>query len=477
MIQIKKTILTLALLITAVTGARADQLASSYSSDATLNNVTVSASMEVTIATGVTVTINNGLNITSGTLTVTGPGTLVVTGAKGNNGASGWEGSNGSNGGVAISGNIIVQGGATVTATGGTGGNGGWGEDMERSASSGSAGKAFANDVDFTQTTGYSVTNGTSTIESVLNQRKVVISGGSEPAAATTYTVSLKDGVKDADKWTISPNPAEEGQTVTLKYNGRLKVKGVTATTDAGAPAAAMPMLTLGSMPNGGDPFSGSSGSETDFSPTFSEGQQVAVFYQNTSGHTVKVLSDALTASDISNEGKSATINVTIDDADKTQPVTYFYPATMTNDDYPSLMAKGSINFNFKAQSGTEASLSTVRNCCKGSGAWDGNALPSVSMASQIAIWKLTMTHVSGMIAAQKVTVKVGGNKVAEASASGTYFAYPIDIYLALNPATMGTGTLRIEADEFGTIYYYQKDGGVSLTAGKFYQSAVELKR
>ena len=234
--------------------------------------------------------------------------------------------------------------------------------------------------------------------------------------------------------------------------------------------AATAPTLTLGEMTQGGDPLNNGSGSETYYSPTFSEGQQVAVFYKNTSGQTVKVLSDALTASDISNEGKSATINVTIDDADKTQPVTYFYPATMAKDD-------GSINFDFTAQSGTEASLSTVRNCCKGSGAWDGNALPSVSMASQIDIWKLTMTGGNGMIMAQKVTVKVGGNKVAEASASGVYFAYPIDIYLALNPATMGTGTLRIEADEFGTIYYYQKDGGVSLTAGKFYQSAVELKR
>ena len=55
-------------------------------------------------------------------------------------------------------------------------------------------------------------------------------------AAPAGYTVSLKDGVKDADKWTISPNPAEEGQTVTLQYTGRLKVKGVTATSDA-APA------------------------------------------------------------------------------------------------------------------------------------------------------------------------------------------------------------------------------------------------
>ena len=29
--------------------------------------------------------------------------------------------------------------------------------------------------------------------------------------AQDTYKVSMKDGVKDADKWTISPNPAEEG--------------------------------------------------------------------------------------------------------------------------------------------------------------------------------------------------------------------------------------------------------------------------
>ena len=57
-------------------------------------------------------------------------------------------------------------------------------------------------------------------------------------AAPAGYTVSLKDGVKDADKWTISPNPAEEGQTVTLQYNGRLKVKGVTATSDAAAAEA-----------------------------------------------------------------------------------------------------------------------------------------------------------------------------------------------------------------------------------------------
>ena len=47
--------------------------------------------------------------------------------------------------------------------------------------------------------------------------------------------------MKDADKWTISPNPAEEGQTVTLQYTGRLKVKGVTATSDEKPAEASVP--------------------------------------------------------------------------------------------------------------------------------------------------------------------------------------------------------------------------------------------
>ena len=52
------------------------------------------------------------------------------------------------------------------------------------------------------------------------------------------YKVKMKEGVTDADKWTITPAEATTtgvtaGTTVTLKYNGRLKVKSVTATTDA----------------------------------------------------------------------------------------------------------------------------------------------------------------------------------------------------------------------------------------------------
>ena len=55
------------------------------------------------------------------------------------------------------------------------------------------------------------------------------------PAAPTGYTITLAEGTEDADKWTISANPAEEGATVTVTYNGTKKVKSVKATSDAKA--------------------------------------------------------------------------------------------------------------------------------------------------------------------------------------------------------------------------------------------------
>ena len=66
----------------------------------------------------------------------------------------------------------------------------------------------------------------------------------------TTYSVKMKDGTVDAKNWSIASGEKSatgdaadgltglsEGDAVTLQYNGRLKVKGVKATSDA-APAA-----------------------------------------------------------------------------------------------------------------------------------------------------------------------------------------------------------------------------------------------
>ena len=67
-------------------------------------------------------------------------------------------------------------------------------------------------------------------------------------SAISPLYATLKDGVKDADKWTVKVGEGEAqalpigglkgdgSETVTLQYNGRLKVKGVKATSEA-APA------------------------------------------------------------------------------------------------------------------------------------------------------------------------------------------------------------------------------------------------
>ena len=65
---------------------------------------------------------------------------------------------------------------------------------------------------------------------------------------ATTYSVKMKDGTVDAKNWSIASGEKSakgdaadgltglsEGDQVTLQYNGRLKVKGVKATSDAAA--------------------------------------------------------------------------------------------------------------------------------------------------------------------------------------------------------------------------------------------------
>ena len=57
--------------------------------------------------------------------------------------------------------------------------------------------------------------------------------------AQATYTLTVKDGTEDAARWSADPNPAREGQGVTVKYDGTKKVKRVTAVMKVTAEAAA----------------------------------------------------------------------------------------------------------------------------------------------------------------------------------------------------------------------------------------------
>ena len=44
-----------------------------------------------------------------------------------------------------------------------------------------------------------------------------------------TYDVTLADGTEDAANWKAEPNPAEEGQTVTITYSGTKRIKSLKA--------------------------------------------------------------------------------------------------------------------------------------------------------------------------------------------------------------------------------------------------------
>ena len=57
----------------------------------------------------------------------------------------------------------------------------------------------------------------------------------------TTYTVTLANGTEDDTNWTISPNPATKGKTVTITYNGTRKVKSVKAVKKAAASSITNP--------------------------------------------------------------------------------------------------------------------------------------------------------------------------------------------------------------------------------------------
>ena len=136
---------------------------------------------------------------------------------------------------------------------------------------------------------------------------------------------------------------------------------------------------------------------------------------------------------------------------------------------------------NGLTQDGTLDYISNYLDSRRGSGkiisdgGSGGTLKENVKMASQIAIWKLSLQDnaaTPNALSATAVTVKVGSTTVAAAAA-----AAKSDYYLCLVPATMGSGDLTINATVVSDTYTYTKAGGVSLTAGKFYQSTVTLSK
>ncbi len=204
---------------------------------------------------------------------------------------------------------------------------------------------------------------------------------------------------------------------------------------------------------------------------TFAAGEQIAVVYINTSDHTVKATSVALTAGDITNNGKSATFTVTLTDPKAGTTVKYVYPASMVdNNGNETAIAN---------QDGTLESLSSLYDYAYGEGSFDGSALPRLTLTNQFAIGKITMKNYAGSSTLSYIkgaTITDGTNTYTITPASSE-FSWPI--YVAMKPVSSDK-TITINATDEGTRDYdtYTKFvTGKTLYAGKMYTLTVKMRR
>ncbi len=169
-----------------------------------------------------------------------------------------------------------------------------------------------------------------------------------------------------------------------------------------------------------------------DGKKTFAEGETMALVYQNTSGNTMKVVSEALTAGDIDAGSQSATFTFTLTDPDRTQNVTYIYPASMAK-------ADGAVNYDALAtQDGTLSTLSSNLDLATYSGAWNAGALPTATLDNPLAILAVTLKNSDG---SSDITSTITGMTVSD----GTNF-YTVNrsaaagpIYVAIRPTASAT--------------------------------------
>ena len=203
---------------------------------------------------------------------------------------------------------------------------------------------------------------------------------------------------------------------------------------------------------------------------TFAAGDQIAVIYTKNGGTVTKAVSVALQNNgDITNSGKSATFTVTLDNPDKTQNVTYIYPAAMageTDVDYTKL----------NSQEGTLDDLGSKYDLCTNSGAWNAGALPSLILNNRLAILACTLKN-NATPTANEITSTITGMTVSDGTNTYTVTrsAAAGPIYVAIRPTT--SATINITATAGATNYVKTLTDPKTYAAGNGYSVSWRMAR
>ncbi len=184
-----------------------------------------------------------------------------------------------------------------------------------------------------------------------------------------------------------------------------------------------------------------------------------ALVYKNTSGTTVKAVSAALTAGDIASGSKSATFTFELTDPDRSENVTYIYPAAMANSD-------GTVNYDALAtQNGTLATLSSSLDLATKTSAWNAGSLPAATLENQLAILALTLKNSTG---SSDITSSITGLTLSDGTKTYnvTREAVAGPIYVAIYPTA--DATIMVTATD-GTKNYTKTLTGKTYAKGNGY--------
>ena len=205
--------------------------------------------------------------------------------------------------------------------------------------------------------------------------------------------------------------------------------------------------------------------SGTTITSSLTADEEIAVLFSDGTNNLVR------TATVKSVTDGTATIEFTIPSSLANNPAcTLVYPATAAKADntdvktYAELFATqtGVLSDDLDVRRGT----ATIQN-----DGFTASLSDATKLAAQNAIVKFSLSYGSNAIAATQFLVKDGSDNVlttvTPAATGGAS-----DLYVVMAPAT--AATFRLEASDGTFLYIYEKSG-VTLTAGKYYQSPVTL--
>lgn len=181
---------------------------------------------------------------------------------------------------------------------------------------------------------------------------------------------------------------------------------------------------------------------DADGKKTFAVGDQIAIFYKNTSDELQLAESAALTANDISSDGKTATITVEMTDPKPESQLRYIYPAAMARTDFnPDEEIENTINYE-KLSNDQDGTLETLASTCD-LAVYDGKltsngGLPgSATLKNLLAIAEFTFKDYTGqkdinsLITSLTIIQMQGDNSL---TINRTAAAGPI--YVAMSPCS-----------------------------------------